>query len=101
MELAGSLEFNNQGTILSDDNIKRAKDAASGVIKYIIYKKVGADEVVENGFEAGQVHKCTVYHNVIPRIADEKVAETKGITRSFCCIGFGVRKTGNEGTIEQ
>lgn len=84
------------------ENLKRSKDQ-NEIVKYILWKQNTTDntEDVQNGFEAGQIHKCTVFHNVLPRIDANLVETTKDKVQSSGCIGFGVRKTGADGTIEQ
>jgi len=104
MENAGTLEFNNDGNSIDWEHLKRAEQADS-IVKYVFYKVSEGNETVDNGFEAGQIHKCTVFHNVLPRMRPQSVSifasKTVETTKSFCCVGFGVRKTGNDGTIEQ
>lgn len=100
MANAGDIEFNSDGNDIKFENLQRIS-AADSPVKYVFYKHDAATgtDAVDNGFEAGQIHKCTVFHNVLPRVKPASVATVT--TASFCCIGFGVRKTGNDGTIEQ
>lgn len=97
---AGDIEFNSDGNDVKFENLQRIS-AADSPVKYVFYKhdEATGTDAVDNGFEAGQIHKCTVFHNVLPRVKPASVETIS--TSSFCCIGFGVRKTGNDGTIEQ
>lgn len=99
---AGTIMFNNEGNKMPKEYLMRSKDQ-SEIVKYILWKDNTSEgsQDVQNGFEAGQIHKCTIFHNVLPRIDENLVQTTKDKTSSFCCVGFGVRKTGNDGTIEQ